>query len=167
MIARFKGAHMIFGKPLSEYVRFERVFLILIVVVGLARLVASLAGMPNTTVRFLSITVIGLVGIVYYGIRVHTTGFGSYKQLLPLIVIQNVVTHILIIAAIVLARLTHHVNIYSAPEYGGNAGARFHILGHLLIGMVGFSLVGWLLASIVMWVTKRVSGKGRVQPATA
>ena len=43
---------MIFGKPLSEYVRFERVFLILIVVVGLARLVASLAGMPNTTVRF-------------------------------------------------------------------------------------------------------------------
>ena len=158
---------MIFGKPLSEYVRFERVFLILIVVVGLARLGASLAGMPNTTVRFLSITVIGLVGIVYYGIRVHTTGFGSYKQLLPLLVIQNVVTHTLIIAAIVLARLTHHVNIYSAPEYGGNAGARFHILGHVLFGMVAFSLVGWLLASIVMWVTKRVSGKGRVQPAPA
>ena len=158
---------MIFGKPLSEYVRFERVFLILIVVVGLARLVASLAGMPNATVRFLSITVIGLVGIVYYGIRVHTTGFGSYKQLLPLLVIQNVVTHTLIIAAIVLARLTHHVNIYSAPEYGGNASTRFHVLGHVLIGMVGFSLVGWLLASIVMWVTKRVSGKGRVQPATA
>jgi hypothetical protein len=158
---------MIFGKRLSEYLRFERVFLILIVVVGLARLFASLAGMPNATVRFLSITVIGLVGIFYYGIRVHTTGFGSYKQLLPLIVIQNVVTHTLIIAAIVLARLTHQVNIYSAPEYGGNAGARTHILGHLLIGMIGFSLVGWLVASIVMWVTKRVSGKGRVQPATA
>ena len=43
--------------------------------------------------------------------------------------------------------------------------ARF--FGHVLFGMVGFSLVGWLLASIVMWVTKRVSGKGRVQPATA
>jgi hypothetical protein len=123
--------------------------------------------MPNSTVRFLSITVIGIIGIFYYGIRVHTTGFGSYKQLLPLIVIQNVVTHTLIIAAIVLSRLTHQVNIYSAPEYGGNAGARYHILGHLLIGMVGFSLVGWLLASIVMWVTKRVSGKGRIQPATA
>jgi hypothetical protein len=158
---------MIFGKPLSEYIRFQRVFLIVIVVVGLARLFASLAGMPNSTVRFLSITVVGLVGIFYYGIRVHTTGFGSYKQLLPLIVIQNVVTHSLIIAAIVLARLTNHVNIYSAPEYGGNAGARFHILGHLLVGMIGFSLVGWLVASIVMWVTKRMSGKGRVRPATA
>jgi len=158
---------MIFGKPLSEYVRFQRVFLILIVVVGLARLFASLAGMPNTTVRFLSITVIGIVGVFYYGIRVYTTGFGSYKQLLPLIVIQNVVTHGLVIAAIVLARLTHQVNIYSAPEYGGNVAARYHILGHLLVGMVGFSLVAWLIASIVMWVTKRVSGKGRVQPATA
>jgi len=157
---------MIFGKPLSEYVRFQRVFLILIVVVGLARLFLSLSGMPNATVKFLSITVLGIVGILYYGIRVHTTGFGSYKQLLPLIVIQNVVTHTLIIAAIVLARLTHQVNIYSAPEYGGNASARYHILGHLLIGMVAFSLVGWLVASIVMWVTKRVSGKGRVQPAT-
>jgi len=157
---------MIFGKPLSEYVRFERVFLILIVVVGLARLFLSLAGMPNATVKFLSITVVALIGIFYYGIRVHTTGFGSYKHLLPLIVIQNVVSHGLIIAAILLARLTHHPNIFSAPEYGGNSGTRFHILGHVLIGMVAFSLVGWLVASIVMWVTKRVSGKGRVQPAT-
>jgi hypothetical protein len=157
---------MIFGKPLSEYVRFERVFLILIVVVGLARLFLSLAGMPNSTVKFLSITVLGLIGIFYYGIRVHTTGFGSYKHLLPLIVIQNVVSHGLIIAAIVLARLTHQVNIYSAPEYGGNSSTRFHVMGHVLIGMVAFSLVGWLVASIVMWVTKRVSGKGRVQPAT-
>jgi hypothetical protein len=165
MIARFKGAHMIFGKPMSEYVRFQRVFLILIVVVGLARLFLSLAGMPNSTVKFLSITVLGLIGIFYYGIRVHTTGFGSYQHLLPLIVIQNVVSHGLIIAAILLARLTHHPNIYSAPEYGGNAATRYHILGHVLIGMVAFSLVGWLVASIVMWVTKRVSGK-RVQPAT-
>jgi hypothetical protein len=158
---------MIFGKPLSEYIRFQRVFLILIVVVGLARLFLSLAGMPNSTVKFLSITVVGLIGIFYYGIRVHTTGFGSYKQLLPLIVIQSVVSHGLIIAAILLARLTHHANIYSAPEYGGNSGTRYHILGHVLVGMGAFSLVGWLVAAIVMWVTKRVSGKGRVQPATA
>ena len=54
---------MIFGKPWSEYIRFQRVFLILIVVVGLARLFLSLAGMPNSTVKFLSITVIGLIGI--------------------------------------------------------------------------------------------------------
>src|SRR5437867_13124941 len=93
---------MIFGKRLSEYLRFQRVFLILIVVVGLARLFASLAGMPNATVRFLSITVIGLIGIFYYGIRVHTTRSGSYKQLLPLTVIQTVVTDTLILAATVL-----------------------------------------------------------------
>jgi hypothetical protein len=167
MIARFKGAHMIFGKPLSEYVRFQRVILGLIVVVGLARLFLSLAGMPNSTVKFLSMTVISIVGVFYYGIRVHTTGFGSYKQLLPLIFIQNVVAHTIVIVGIVIARLTQTPNIFSAPEYGGTMGARAHILGHIGIGMIGFSLVGWLVASIVMWVTKRVSGKGRIQPATA
>jgi len=158
---------MIFGKPLSEYVRFQRVILALIVVIGLARLFLSLAGVSNDAVKFLSLTVVGLIGVFYYGIRVHTKGFGSYKHLLPLLVIQNVLAHGIAIVEIVIARLTHQPNIFSAPEYGGNAGARAHVLGHVLIGMIGFSLVGWLVASIVLWVTKRVSRKGQPQPAAA
>ena len=158
---------MVFGKKLSEYVRFQRVILGLILVVGLARFFLSIAGVSNDVVKFFSMTVVAIAGVFYYGIRVHTTGFGGYKHLLPLIVVQNVVSNTLVIAAIVLARLTHHTNIYSAPEYGGNLSARYHILGHVLGGMVAFSLIGWLVASIVMWVTKRVSGKGGVQPATA
>jgi hypothetical protein len=44
----------IFGKTLGEYVRFQKTFLILILAVGLARLALSLAGAPNSTVRWLS-----------------------------------------------------------------------------------------------------------------
>jgi len=157
---------MIFGKKLSEYVRFQRIILGLIVVLGLARLFLSLAGVPNDAVKFVSLTVVGLAGVFYYGIRVHTSGFGSYKHLLPLLVIQNVLTHTIIIAGIVIARLTQQPNIFSAPEYGGTMGARAHVLGHVAIGMIGFSLVGWLVASVVMWVTKRVSPRGQQQPAT-
>lgn len=158
---------MIFGKKLSEYVRFQRVILGLILVVGLARLFLSLAGVSNDAVRFVSLTVVGLAGIFYYGTRVHTTGFGSYKHLLPLLVIQNVLTHTIVIVGIVIARLTQQPNIFSAPEYSGTMGARAHVLGHVGIGMIGFSLVGWLIASIVMWVTKKVSPRGQSQPATA
>jgi hypothetical protein len=118
-------------------------------------------------VKFLSLTVVSLIGVFYYGIRVHTKGFGSYKHLLPLLVIQNVLAHGIAIVGIVIARLTQQPNIFSAPEYGGTAGARAHVLGHVLIGMIGFSLVGWLVASIVLWVTKRVSRKGQPQPAAA
>jgi hypothetical protein len=56
----------IFGKSLSDYIRFERRFLILVLVVGLARLALSLLGVPNSTVKFLSLTVLYLLGMLYY-----------------------------------------------------------------------------------------------------
>jgi len=166
MIARFKGAHMIFGKPLSEYVRFQRIILGLILVVGLARLFLSLAGVSNDVVKFFSMTVVGIAGVFYYGIRVPTTGFGSYKHLLPLLFIQSVLANTIAIVGILIARFTHRANVFTAPEFGGETRTRWHILGHVGIGMILAPLVFWLVAALVMWVTKRVSGKG-VQPATA
>src|SRR6476660_4244993 len=106
----------IFGKPLSEYVAFAKVFLLLIIIVGIARLALSLAGVENGTVKWLSISVVALLGLVYYSVRVHTTGFGSYKQLLALIVIQSIVAQTIIIAGIVIAIFTGRDNIFSAPE---------------------------------------------------
>jgi len=53
---------MIFGKSLSDYVSFEKGFLILVLVVGLARLALSLLGVPNSTAKFLSLTVLFLLG---------------------------------------------------------------------------------------------------------
>ena len=45
-----------FGKGFSEYLSFEEGFLILVLVVGLARLGLSLVGVPTTTVKFVSLT---------------------------------------------------------------------------------------------------------------
>ena len=70
----------IFGKRVSEYLAFAKIFLLLIAIVGIARLALSLAGVENATVKWLSISVLALLGLVYYAIRVHTSGFGSYKQ---------------------------------------------------------------------------------------
>lgn len=39
-----------FGKRPSEYLRFQKTWLIVIAAVGLARLVLSLAGMPHLTI---------------------------------------------------------------------------------------------------------------------
>jgi hypothetical protein len=167
MIGRFQeGAHMIFGKPLSEYVRFQRVILALILVVGLARLVLSLAGVSNDVVKFFSMTVIGIAGVFYYGIRVPTTGFGGYKHLLPLLFIQNVLANAIAIVGILIARFSQHPNVFTAPEFGGATRARWHILGHVGIGMILAPLVLWLVAALVMWVTKKVSGGKQPQPAT-
>lgn len=46
----------IFGKPLSAYAAFAKVFMALILLVGMARLALSLGGVPNTTARWISIS---------------------------------------------------------------------------------------------------------------
>ncbi len=145
----------VFGKSLSEYVRFQKLVLIVIAAVGLLRLVTSLLGLPNSATRWLSMTVLGLAALVYYGITVHTSGFGSYKQLLPLVAIQNVVQHGIAIVGILLSAATGQPNVFTAPEYGGAQGAAGHVLGHVLFGMVVASLIGWGIAALAMLITKK------------
>lgn len=150
---------IIFGKPLSEYVAFAKIFLVLIIIVGVARLALSLAGVENAVVKWLSISVVALIGLVYYSIRVHTSGFGSYKQLLALIVIQSIVAQAIIIIGIAIAIFTNRDNIFSAPEYsgGGDGKTWLHAGAHLLFGVIVGSLVSWLIGSIILFVTKKVA----------
>src|SRR5688572_29350888 len=96
----------IFGKRLSEYVAFCWPFLVLILVVGLGRLALSLGGVPVSTAKWLSITVVEWIGVVYFAIKVHTSGFGSYKHLLPICVLQRVTVQVVVVPAIILAILT-------------------------------------------------------------
>jgi hypothetical protein len=157
---------MIFGKRCADYIRFQRAILGLVLVVGLARLGLSLAGLPNSTTKWLSLTVLTLLGIFYYGVRVHTSGFGSYKQLLPLIFNQNALAQVIVIVGIVIGILTGHDNVFTAPEYSGGQDGKnwFHVIAHGVVILV-FPLVGWLVASLVMWVTKKVAP--RPAPAAA
>ena len=150
----------IFGKPLSEYVAFTKVFLILIPVVGIARLALSLGGMPNATAKWVSVTGLVWIGVLYYSVRVHTSGFGSYKQLLVICALQNLAAQAVIIFGIILAIFTGAGNIYSAPEYAFGADGKtwLHVLAHLFIGTTAGSLVPWLIGSAILAATKKVSG---------
>ena len=65
----------IFGKPVSEYFTFQKTILILIIVVGLGRLGLSLAGLPTSSVKWISLTAMAVVGIVYAAIQVPRRGF--------------------------------------------------------------------------------------------
>jgi hypothetical protein len=149
----------IFGKTLSEYVRFEKVILLLILVVGIARLALSLGGVPNSTARWVSITAVSFLGLVYVSITVHTRGFGSYKQLLPLVFIQTALAHLIVVGAIVLAIQTGKDNIFSAPEFSpaGNGKTWGHVVAHLIAGFVILPLLGWLIGSVLLFVTKKVA----------
>jgi len=91
----------IFGKPLSQYAEFCKPFLVLVPVAGIVRLALSLGGVPNSTAKWISVTALVGIGVLYYAVRVHASGFGSYKQLLVVSVLLNLAAQVVIIFGIV------------------------------------------------------------------
>jgi 23S rRNA (uracil1939-C5)-methyltransferase len=169
LLERKEELPAVFGKKVKEYVRFERWILILIVVVFALRLGLSLAGVSNKENGFgrlasgpewVSINLVLLVGILYCAIAVQTTGFGTYKHLFPLLLIQTTIAHGLIGMGIILGIVTGHNNIFTAPEHCGVCGAdglRWgHALGHIVLEPPLVSLISWLPASAILFVTRKV-----------
>ena len=148
-----------FGKTVAQYLGFQKVVLALIALAFVVRLGLSLAGTPNSVAKWVSVTVVLLAGVVYYGVAVYRSGFGSYKQLYPLMLFQSLLGEGLVALAIVFAILTGADNIYTAPEYsGGGDGKNWtHVLGHVVIAAVILPLLSWGVGSLVMLVTKKVA----------
>jgi len=151
-----------FGKPVSEYLSFQKVVLAVLAAVGLARLGLSLAGVPNATVAWLSMNVVGWAGVLYYGVAVHTRGFGSYRQLLPLALFQITLQQLIAVLGILLA-IAGLPNVYAAPEYSFGAQSQWlHALSHLTIGIVVATLLMWGVASLVLLVTRKIVRRAAV-----
>jgi hypothetical protein len=147
---------MMFGKRVSQYLEFQKVSLALLAVVGLTRLGLSLAGLPTSTVTWVSMNVVLWGATLYYGVAVHTSGFGSYRQLLPLVIFQVVLFQAIAVLGILLS-IAGFPNIFAAPEYSLGAQSQWvHLLAHLTIGLVVPSLMLWGVASLVMLINKKV-----------
>ena len=150
-----------FGKPFSAYVRFAGVSLAIVAGVALLRLVLSLAGVPNASAKWISATLALLICGLVWSARVHTTGFGSYKQILPVVWLQAVAGQLVIIAGIALAIFTGQDNIFTTPEFANNQDGKTwfpHVFGHTIAGAIVLPLILWGLGSLVMLVTKKVAG---------
>jgi hypothetical protein len=157
-----------FGKSLSDYIAFQKPILILITAVWALRLALSMAGLSVVGVKFVSVTGVLVIGALYYGWAVGAKGFGSFKQLYALNLIQGVFSQTLVALAIVLAIGIGRDNIYTIPEFyppsqgndpmglppdGKNFG---HALAHIVLaGAIVFPIVGWLLGSVVLLATRK------------
>jgi small basic protein len=136
-----------------------KVVLALILIVGVLRLALSMAGVPNDTTRWLSMTVLLLVGAVYCGVRVAKTGFGGYRQLLPQMVLLSGGANILAALAILIGIVTGLDNVFTAPEFSGGEDGKtwFHFGAHIVLGLTVFPLVLWGLSSLAMLVAKKLT----------
>lgn len=148
----------VFGKSLSEYIAFQKIFLIATAVVGLIRLGMSMAGVPDSIATFFSMTAVSLVGIVYFAIWVHIKGFGSYQHVFVLLAIQSSLANIIVAFGIAITAVTGVMNIFSTPEFGGAAEPWSHAASHLALGPTLIALVYWIISLPLMFVTKKAAG---------
>ena len=154
----------IFGKAVSDYLYFQKEFLVAASAVGFARLGLSLAGLADSTVAWLSMSAVALAAVLYYGVAVHTRRFGSYKQLLPLVFFQVALVHG--IAALgILVSIAGFPNVFTAPEFSGpvpNPNPWTHLMAHLTIGIVVPTLLLWGIGSLFLLLTKKVARREAV-----
>jgi hypothetical protein len=152
----------VFGKSISDYLRFQQVVLVTIAVVGLLRLALSLAGVPDPAAAWLSMTVVTAAATFYYGVAVQTQHFGGSRQILPLVLFQMVVQQAIAVIGIMIA-IAGFPNVYAAPEFTkGTSNQWVHALAHLTIGIVVPTLLMWGLGSLVLAVTRRLARREAV-----
>src|SRR5215510_16426798 len=139
----------IFGKNLSDYITVQKGMLILIALVALGRLALSLATGSTSIAKWLSVTTVMALGAVYAGIKVHSSGFGGFRHLLPMVWFQDALAQIIVIGGIILSIETGTENIYSRPEYAGGRDGRNwpHVLGHVILGFIVAPLLSWGISS--------------------
>ena len=64
--------------------------------------------------------VVSWLAVVYYGVAVHTKGFGSYRHLIPLGFLQIAAQQGVAVLGILLA-IAGRDNVFAAPEYSFGA----------------------------------------------
>ena len=157
----------LFGKKLGEYARFARVGIFLILLVGLARFIVGVSGVPyERATHLVSLTITTLVLAVVYGARAAATRFGGYRQLLPTVVLLALAMYGFIVAAILVEGLGGIHGYFHAPGHGlapGGIAVRDHIGGQLLAMLFSIG-VFWVLAAVGFAVWRSLSLLARRVP---
>lgn len=164
------------ARSIRALLRLQWPVLVSIAVVWALRLGLSLAGAPVAGTKLLSVTVVLVLGTLFYGWTLGRAGSGSFRELFALNLIQSLFSQALVAAAILLAVALDRDNIFSIPEFyppaqgigilglpmpphGRSLG---HAVEHVVVaGLMGFPLIGWLLGSVVLLLSRRGAARER------
>jgi hypothetical protein len=123
-----------------------RGFIVAIAAVGIVRFVLSVTGLPNSTVKFVSMSVVMLAGTIYFAFATPTHKGrlkDSYLLVLPYLAIE--------VLALGYTWFTGHQTIFHAEEYSLGYGIAAHTIGHLVGGLTWEPLFLFLIMEVI-WV---------------
>src|ERR1700747_3378751 len=128
----------------NSMTRIMKAFIMSIAAMGVIRFVLTLAGLPNNIVKFFSMTVIMMAGMLYFAIAATTHKErlkDAYLLVLPYMTIE--------VLALGYTWVTGHQTIFHAAEYSFGTSIAVHTLGHLVGGLTWEPLSMFLVMEIV------------------
>ena len=126
-----------------------KTFIAAIIALGVIRFVLTVAGLPDSIVKFSSMTVAIMAGTIYFALTTdsHTERLkASYLLLIPYMIIE--------VAALGYTWASGHQTIFHAKEYSFGTTIGYHTLGHLVGGLTWEPLFVFLLMEIVWGISR-------------
>ena len=119
-------------------------FIAAIVTVGVIRFVLSVSGLPNSTVKYVSMSVVILAGTIYFAFATPTHKGrlkDAYLLILPYLIVE--------VLALGYTWATGHQTIFHAEEYSLGYGIAAHTIGHLVGGLTWEPLFLFLIMEVI------------------
>jgi hypothetical protein len=136
-----------------------KVFIALIAVIGVARFALDRYGLPKDIVKYVSMSAVMTVGIVYFGIisATHKDRLKSaYLVILPYMIVE--------VLALSYTWVTGIRTIFHVPEYSFESTIRVHTIGHLIGGLT-WEPLSLFVAMEVVWAIYTGVRRLTLQPA--
>jgi hypothetical protein len=123
-----------------------RVFIAAILVMGILRFVLTLAGQPDNTVKFFSMTAIVVAGALYFAIATTTHKErlkAAYLLILPYMIVE--------VAALGYTWASGRQTIFHSQDYSFGFSLAEHTIGHLVGGLT-WEPLGLFVVMEVIWL---------------
>ena len=129
-----------------------RAFILAILAVGIIRFILSVAGFPNTGVKFASMSIVILLALIYFALTTATHKErlqASFLLVLPYMVIE--------VAALAYSWFSGHQTIFHADEYDFDVSLGRHLIGHFIGGLTWEPLIVFIMMEIAWLISIPVS----------
>jgi len=127
-----------------------RGFIAAVFLLGLARFVLTVAGFPDSMVKFVSMSVVLTAGMIYFALRTNRHKerlWASYLLFFPYMVVE--------VAALAYTWATGRQTIFHAAEYSFGTSIGLHTVGHLIGGLTWEPLISFVVMEVIWWIAGR------------
>jgi hypothetical protein len=127
-----------------------KVFIAAIAAMGMVRFALTLAGVPDSLVKFASMTAIIFAGLLYFAVVLPTPRErlkAAYLLIFPYMIVE--------VAVLGYAWASGRPTIFHKPEYSFGVDIGTHTIGHLVGGLTWEPLITFLVMEIVRFIYSR------------